>query len=159
MLRSAYVAVPGPTKEFLESGCALIIASVDDDLVPHASRGWGLDVVGENLIRMLVDADDDQLHANLAANGAIAIGATSVLTLRSVQLKGHTTAFEPGTEADLHRLRRYCDQFFGDIKATDGYEPELMTRIVPARLAAYRAEFDEVFDQTPGPGAGSVFTA
>lgn len=158
MLRTSYVAAAGPTKEFLESGCALIVATVADDLEPHASRGWGLDLVGENRVRLLVDADDLQLHANLAANSSIAISATHVPTLRSVQLKGHTTSFEPGTDADLHRMRRYCDQFFADIQATDGIAPEMMERIVPARLAVYQAQFDEVFDQTPGPRAGASFT-
>jgi len=155
MLRTSYVASPAPTKEFLESGCALIVATVDADGEPHAGRGWGLDVLEPNRFRLLVDADDLQLRTNLAANGSIAITATHVPTLRSIQLKGHAAETEPRGEADMARLQRFCEEFFADVEATDGVPPSMMQRIVPGSLIPCEVTADAIFDQTPGPGAGS----
>lgn len=159
MLRTSYVASPAPTKEFLESGCALIIATVDADGEPHAGRGWGLDVLEPNRFRLLVDADDLRLRANLAANGSIAVTATHVPTLRSIQLKGHAVETESRGDADIARMRRFCDQFFADVEATDGVAPSMMERLVPARLSACEVRADAIFDQTPGPGAGSSLSS
>ncbi len=156
MLKTHYVASAGPTKDLLESGSGLIVASVANDGSPHASRGWGLDVLDANDMRLLVDADDAQLHENLAANGALAVTASRVTTLRSIQLKGRAGPMEVGSADDMLRMRRYCDEFFADVEATDGVSPLLMERIVPARLVAYRFEVDASFDQTPGPQAGSA---
>lgn len=140
----------------MESGCALILASVGPDLEPHASRGWGLDVVDEHRVRLLVAADDERLHAHIGANGAIAVTASSVRTLRSIQMKGRATGPEPGTDADAARMQRYLDEFFADVETTDGVPPALLQRIVPAELVAYVVDVEAMFDQTPGPNAGSA---
>ena len=140
---------------FLEGGSALILGTVAADGAPHASRGWGLDVLGDGEVRLLVDADDDVTLANATATGAIAITAADVRTLHSTQLKGHVVAVEAGGPADQARARRYCDQFFEDIHETDGTPFETLERMVPSRFAACICRFDEWFDQTPGPGAGA----
>lgn len=156
MLKTRSVAFPSALRAFLESGSALILASVDEHGTPHASRAWGLDVVSETTVRLLLDGDDEQLHANLAANGAVAITASSVTTLRSIQLKGRATA--PGRIApdDPARMQRYCEEFFADVQATDGVPRHLLERIVPGTLATCDVEIDAVFDQTPGPRAGTA---
>jgi hypothetical protein len=140
---------------FLEAGSALIVGTVAADGMPHATRGWGLDVLPDGRVRLLLDGDDDGALANLRATGAIAVTAADVRTLHSTQLKGRAVAVEAGDEADAARARRYCVQFFTDIHETDGTPFEVLERMVPSRYAACLCEVGDWFDQTPGPGAGA----
>jgi hypothetical protein len=141
---------------FLESGCALIVAVVDADLRPRANRGWGLDVLAEGDVRLLLDADDVTTLDHLVQRDAIAITATSVRDLHSMQLKGHCRRIEAATPADRIRADRYCASFFTDVVETDGFARGLLQRLVPAAYVACIVRIDAVFDQTPGPAAGTA---
>jgi hypothetical protein len=147
------------TVAFLERGTALIFATVAADGEPRAARAWGLTVLSasgpEVEIRLLIDADDEQSAANLDATGQIAITAACVKTLRSTQLKGRATRVEPATDEDRERSARYVDAFVTDILETDRTPPEIIARHVPVRLRACTVSIGELFDQTPGPGAGA----
>ncbi len=142
---------------FLHSGCSTIIGTVGPDGEPHAGRAWGLDVLalGEGMARVLIDADDDRTVQHLTDLGSVAVTAANVPTLRSVQLKGRSLGVEPALDADVERAERFCDAFFTDIEQTDGTERGLLVRLVPAQFAVCTMQIDEVFDQTPGPGAGA----
>ena len=145
------------TREFLESGCALIVGTVGADGEPHASRGWGLDVVGDDppTVRLLLDADDLVAVEHAAAGGRMAVTAACVRTLRSTQLKGTSLGVEAPASDDEARAQRYVDQFFADIRDTDGTPTELLQRFAPAGYVACTLEIAERFDQTPGPSAGA----
>jgi hypothetical protein len=145
----------GDTKGFLESGCALIFGTVGTDGEPHVNRGWGFTVAANNRHRLLVAADDTVARANLDENGRIAITATSVRTLHSMQLKGRVVAFEDATADDHARAARYCDAFADDIFEIDGTPRKYVQRVVPHSYVALTVEIDECFDQTPGPKAGT----
>lgn len=146
------------TSAFLESGCALVVGTVHADGEPHAGRAWGLDLVGPGAtptMRLLLDADDTTTIELAAGGGAIAITATSVRTLSSVQLKGRSLGLASAAPDDAARARRYMDLFFADITATDGTRAELLERFEPTAFVACAIEVHERFDQTPGPGAGA----
>lgn len=169
MLRTHYFAQQGAQAvfddeltAFLESGCALIVGTVAAGGEPHASRAWGLDVTrrgDEPEVRLLLDVDDATAIEHAAEGGAIAITATSVRTLRSVQLKGRTLGLEVASQADGERAQRYIDQFFTDIHETDGTPAVVTARLVPNGYVACTVEVRERFDQTPGPGAGARIEA
>jgi hypothetical protein len=142
-------------REFLESGCALIVGTVDAGREPHATRGWGLDVVDLDTARLWLDADDPRAIDHLSTVGAIAVTGASVRTLRSVQLKGRASNIRPADSADRKRARRFCDAFFSDIYETDGTDRGVLERLVPRDYVTCTVEVDEVYDQTPGPGAGA----
>ena len=144
------------TKEFLESGCALIVGSVSSDGEPFAARAWGLTIAADDSFRLLLDVDDQGTMTNLDDTGVIAITATNVPTLHSMQMKGCCDRFEPATDADHERAARYCEEFFTDIENTDGSERRLLERLRPAGFVACILTVGECFDQTPGPAAGSV---
>lgn len=145
------------TRAFFESGCALLVGTVSADGEPHAGRAWGLDVVSEAplRVRVLLDVEDVATVEHAAAGGAIAVTATSVRTLHSVQLKGRATSVE--VEAgDADRAARYIAEFFHDIQDTDGTASDLLDRFVPIGYVGCTVEVDERFDQTPGPAAGAA---
>jgi hypothetical protein len=143
-------------KAFLETGCALIVGTALPDGLPHAARGWGLSVLpSPGQVRLLLALGDSTTVERVAAGARIAVTATSVRTLRSLQLKGTARSVEPATTEDRARADRYCDDFFTDIAETDGVDRAITERIVPASYLACTIVVDQLFDQTPGPGAGA----
>lgn len=145
------------TVTLLQGGSALIVGAVAVDGAPYAARGWGLDVVGEApcRVRLLVDAADDRLVELLGRGRPVAVTAADVVSLRSVQLKGTSQGVEPSDDpADRDRLGRYVDAFYADIEATDGTSRAVLDRLTPDDVLAVGIEVADVFDQTPGPGAG-----
>lgn len=146
------------TTAFLESGCALIVGTVDESGEPHAGRLWGLDVVANDVraeVRLLLDVDDVATIEHLGDGGRLAVTATNVRTLHSTQLKGVARFLEPATDDDRARAGRYIHEFFTDIRETDGTAAELLARFEPAGYVACVMEVRERYDQTPGPGAGA----
>ena len=136
---------------FLHGGCALITCTLDAQGEPYASRAWGLTVLcseGEVRVRLLVKPED-------VGSGRIAITATDVPTLRSLQLKGHILGVEPMTEADLVKSEQYTTDFYDDIVDTDHIPRDLLERVRPRDFVACTIVVDELYDQTPGPRAGS----
>lgn len=151
------------TAAFLATGCALIVGAITPDGAPFAARGWGLDLLGGDptsaerppTVRLLLDLTDATTCASLLPGTPIAITATSVVTLRSVQLKGRVTDAGDATDDDRARAARYCQMFEDDVVATDGLDRLIFRRIIPPDYCARVVEVDAVFDQTPGPGAGA----
>jgi hypothetical protein len=139
----------------MESGCSLIVGSVDASGGPEATRGFGLRVVrDEGLLRVIVAADALRTHDNLRTVGVVALTATDVATLRSTQAKGRAVSVEAATDADRAVFARYHDEFFTALHETDGTALDLVVRMLPADIVAFVMTVDEVFDQTPGPAAG-----
>ena len=153
MLSSRYLQLDEALVPFIESGCGLVVGVVDADGEPYTTRAWGLRVLdaaaGE--IRLLVPERDEHRCA-----GTIAVTGGDVRTLRSVQLKGPATRRGPADEADAAICTAYCDDFFAAVGETDGTPRPLMERLVPDRLAAVHVVVTELYDQTPGPGAGAA---
>jgi Pyridoxamine 5'-phosphate oxidase len=146
------------TRAFLESGCGLLVATVSADGEPHASRGWGLDVVelgSPTVVRVVLDADDERTLEHVAAGGAIAITAANVLTLRSLQLKGRADGLDATSPVDPERVDRYVRQFHADVELTDRVTWATFQTFFPASYVTCVVRVDEMFDQTPGPGAGA----
>jgi hypothetical protein len=147
----------GEITEFLHSGCALLVGTVDATGQPHAGRGLGLTVLDARAgrVRLLADADDAPTIANLQPGALVAITAASVRTLRSFQMKGHVVLVEPADEADASKQAQYTDDFIRDIHETDGEPLELLRRWTDHPSVACVVDVDSSFDQTPGPSAGS----
>lgn len=133
----------------------MVVGTVAPDGEPHAMRGWACRVVDAATIRLLVDATDEVGVANLAAGGAVAVTAADVRTLRSVQLKGRSSGTEACTGADDARLAMHNDELFTEIAETDHIPRPLLERMVPPAYVACTMTVGDVFDQTPGPGAGA----
>lgn len=145
------------TTAFLETGCALIVGTVEPDGSPHAGRAWGLEVLEGGTaptLRILLDVDDDRTLANVEDGGQVAVTATSVRTLSSMQLKGRSLGLDEAREGDEARMLRYIEQFFSDIVETDGTDPAILDTFRPFGPVPCLVQVDERYVQTPGPGAG-----
>lgn len=142
---------------FLQTGCAIVVGTLGPDGAPHASRGWGLSAesLDPETLRLLVSADDPTTISHLAAGGAVAVTGADVRTLYSIQVKGHASALEPATDEDRVRAARFSDEFLTAVVETDGVDRKLLERLVPRDYVACTLTVEELYDQTPGPGAGA----
>lgn len=151
------------TTRHLHSGCALLVGTVSADGVPHASRGHGCRVLaGEPpRLRLIVPGDDERLLDNLRTTGVVAVTTADVATLHSVQCKGRASAVEAATDEDRATAARYTEQFVDDIVHTDRHRREMVETWATSAssLVACVVEVTEMFDQTPGPGAGTTWGA
>lgn len=138
---------------FAADGRGLIVGVVDEHGRPHASRGWGLRMA-DGLPLVVLDADETYALACLAPGRRIAVSAADVASFRSIQLKGIVDEVRPASDDDLAAAAHYRRVFYNAIVEVDGLPLELVERVTPSRYVACRFEIHEVFDQTPGPGAG-----
>jgi hypothetical protein len=140
----------------LEAGTSLIVGTVGPDGEPRATRAFALSVVDDatNRVRVAVSADDPVAIEHLQT-GAIAVTAADVSTLRSVQLKGRVQQVDPPTEHDLELVHEHSSQFFQAIASTDGIDVDVARRMLALSVVAVEFVVDELFDQSPGPAAGS----
>jgi len=145
---------------FLESGCSFVVALATQSGAPFAMRGWGLFVRSAEPLRARA-----MLPAGSLAKGgfrvgaddrlAIAITAADVHTLRAVQLKGTASDFAKATAEEAERTRAHADRFFQAVHEVDGDAISYLERMLPVDLVGCTVEVDELYDQTPGPGAGA----
>jgi hypothetical protein len=149
------------TTEFLESGCSLVVGTVAPDGEPFACRAWGVKVMepGENRMRVVLDAADVVMLDHLTAGGRVAVTAADVRTLRSMQVKGRVTALQPADDADRICADNFSVAFFDAVVSTDGTDRRLLERLVPLDFIVCDVTVDEFYNQTPGPGAGSVVSS
>ena len=144
------------TDEYLCGGRSLLICTVDSEGRPHASRLFGLTIVeaASGLIRVLVPADDVVALANIRACRPIAVTATNVTNLHSLQCKGLGVSVEVLTTSDEATQAVYTDAFLREVHVSTGYPMDVLLRSAGRTMMPCLITVDSSFDQTPGPSAG-----
>lgn len=156
------VTIGDELRTFLESGVSVIVGTRDSGRVPEITRAWGPAVSEDrHHIRLCVPlATSRKTLENLEENGQIAVAFSLPTTYKTIQLKGRCIEAAEPAEADLAAIERHREAF-GVLNETIGvprqwvevfWRHELET--LPT-LVAIRFLVEEIFDQTPGPGAGS----
>jgi hypothetical protein len=142
-----------------ERGYSMIVGTVDDDGAPRATRGWGMKVVDDatGRVRFTMSADDEIVTGNLEGR-IVALTGADVRSLQAVQMKGPVVAVALPDEDDLVRMSLHSDLFFQAVEETDGTPARLLKRILPHGLVAVEFVVDEIYDQSPGPGAGAAIS-
>lgn len=140
----------------LEGASALIAAGVGPAGAPVATRAWGA-VVQEDgaALRVYLEADDAAALDLLTPGTAIAVTGADVKELSSAQAKGRVRVVEDLTALDVAIRERSTELFVQAVQETDGSPREFIESMVPDRFVALTFDVDEVYDQTPGPQAGS----
>jgi hypothetical protein len=140
---------------FLETGVAMLGASADPNLLSEAFRVWGASLAEDGPLRVLVSSDAGRTLANVCQGSRLCFTFTDILTFRSVQAKGRAIgAAAPPGPADVELLRRY-DELFVSRLVEIGHPIRLGDRLRPVAVFVVSAEIDDLFDQTPGAGAGA----
>jgi hypothetical protein len=149
-------------KAFLESGVSALVGTRDADLVPEITRVWGL-LVSKNrksITLCIPFATSHKTLDNLAGNGQMTVCCTLPTSYKTVQLKGQCIATTDPSRADLAVVERHREAFgrlnnrigFPRQQSETFWRRELETSPVLIKL---RFVPEQIFDQTPGPDAGS----
>jgi hypothetical protein len=147
--------IKGETAAFLEGGVAIMLATSDADLQPEITRGWGLEIGpdGRTIRVSLVAPDGSRTRRNLEANGAIAMNCTLPSSYRAVQAKGVAIEVGEPADADLERAAGHAAAFAEETGKVGAPAPShLYVRAVDLTVTF---AVEELYDQTPGPAAGS----
>jgi hypothetical protein len=111
-------------------------------------------VVADDRVRVLLPVEATVL-ANLAVDGRMALTTTNFLTLESWQLKGRVVAVEEASPRDRIRYDAFCAGCLEILVPLHQAPAEQIARLLPVGVVACELLVEQVFDQTPGPGAGA----
>jgi hypothetical protein len=155
------VSISDELKALIEGPVSVLVGTRDSRLVPEITRAWGPKVSEDRRgVSLCVPlATSRKTLDNLEANAQIAVGFCFPTNYKTLQLKGrHARIAEPDS-ADLAIVERHRDAF-ATVNAPLGQPRQVVE-------AFWRAEIEtsavlvkilfapeQVFDQTPGPGAG-----
>jgi hypothetical protein len=141
---------------FITSGISVLVGTRDAHLVPESTRGVGVRVEagGAEITVFLAEATSARALANLRDNGRIAVCFSRAIDHRSIQVKGPVISIRDGDAADRADVERWIEAL------ARGWQEIGIPLAVSRRLArwparAVRLRIEEVFVQTPGPGAGA----
>jgi hypothetical protein len=105
---------------------------------------------------MLPESSAPQALEALLDNGRLAVTLEEVGTHETYQLKGRYASHRPVQPQDLDLVRRARQRFVKSISAlySQPNVGEVLGSSIPAPILAVDMHVEEVFLQTPGPGAG-----
>ena len=156
------VTISAELKAFLEGGVSVVVGTRDADLVPEITRAWGLLVSKDRKSFSLCAplATSHKTLDNLASNGQMTVCCSLPTNYKTVQLKGQCIERSDPSRADLAAVERHREAFRG-LNESIGiprqrtetfWRRELETSPVLVKL---RVVPEQIYDQTPGPDAGS----
>jgi len=147
--------LPEEIAEFLASGLSLNVATASRDLEPHGTRAFAAIVEpGREHVAVFVHASAaPALLRDLEQNPRIALTFGRPADHRTGQVKGAFTGSRKAKATERAEVERQTEGFFRSLEFI-GISRALMAGWNPWPAVALRFRADEVFEQTPGPGAG-----
>jgi hypothetical protein len=138
-------------------GGAMIAGVADRDGLPHALRVWAVAFpeAGAPRARVVV-GDPEGIVGDWMVGGRMAVTGGDVDTLACRQMKGTLRWVGTLTDDDLSNFAEQSEGFVARVHLIDGTPSEMVRRIVAAALAVVEVEVDEMYDQSPGPSAGTA---
>ncbi|HVU00203.1 MAG TPA: hypothetical protein VHE30_00575 [Polyangiaceae bacterium] len=141
-------------RELLRGPLAVQVAGASARLEPQVCRGWGAEFADGQLTVILLDAQTEVLRATLAATRTIAVNTTHPVTLASLQWKGDVVEIAEPDDAARAEATRRTEQFLDALRAAGIVRAPTPGVFHPGPARRVTLRVREVFDQTPGPGAG-----
>ena len=141
-------------RRFFGGPVSVMLATADRLNTPDATRVAGLAPANGGRVRALISTEAPAAHANAVPGARVSVLVTDITNYRSIQFKG--TVIEgcsARTPGDLALMDRHIDAF-RDASPIIGISDAAAIGIFPADVVALELEFDEMYDQTPGVGAG-----
>lgn len=140
----------------LEGGTSILLATVDSRGVPACCRAIAVNS-GDGFRSMTVYvpvATSRDIIANVAATRRLAISVSHPLDYDTVQLKGTTTGVRLANDDEHALVERRLDEF-ADVLSEIGLPRKITRSITHWPAFAIEMNVEQVFDQTPGPKAGT----
>ncbi len=133
---------------------SVLCATADRMNTPDVTRVAGLGVVGHNRFRVLIAARAVAAVTNITTGARCAISAGDMTNYRTIQWKGTVVqACERSTPGDIALQQRHLAAFTEGTRI-QGMPWRQAMNAFPRDVVAFELEVDQMFDQTPGRGAG-----
>src|SRR5919201_3077316 len=146
--------IPRQVADLLQTGVSVIIGTRNAALMPECTRAWGIRVTADGKATVfLAETISQRTLENLRENGLIAISCTRPTDHVACQLKGRVRSIRPASAADRDAARQWHREFIGEIIAI-GVPAELCEAWIAEPTVSVEVDVTDVFEQTPGPGAG-----
>jgi hypothetical protein len=151
--------IPGKIIRFLEERANIALAGTRNaDLAPRGHRvsGWHVAPGGGTLAVYISETTATELLDSLLENGRIAVTFEEVGTHETYQLKGRYSSHRPVQPPEIDtatRARERLKKSLRNLHHNDALAEAVGRSIGPPSLVI-EIEVNEVFLQTPGPGAG-----
>jgi len=150
--------IPGKIVRFLDRANVSHAGTRDRNLVPHGHRvsGWRLGADGRTLIVLLPEGARAHLLESLEDNGQFAVTLEEYPAHETYQFKGRYVRHRPVDGEDIEVADRLRERFLNSVIQFFGESAASPVRAFSQR-PSLAVEFlvDEIYVQTPGPGAGA----
>lgn len=151
--------IPARIIRFLEERASVGFAGTRDAaLVPSGHRvpGWHVDPSGRTLTAFMPEVSAPRLLEALLDNGLIALTFEEIGTHETYQIKGRYLSHRPVSRAEIEVADLMRERFTKSVRSLyDEQTTVLLAASIPAPTLAIEIGVNEVFVQTPGPGAGA----
>ncbi len=141
--------------EFLQSGLSIAVAARDGGLRPSGARAWAATVEedGSHLTVFLYAKSAESILRDLRKRPPVAVVFDRPTDARACQIKGTFAGSRRARPEERGELERQVGGLFEQLGKI-GFPRTLLTgwKFWPA--AAIRIRVTDLFQQTPGPGAG-----
>jgi hypothetical protein len=146
---------PEKVAKVLQTADHCALATRDRDNVPAVHQGFGqLAGPGPNEVSVIIpEVFAGRLRENLKDNGRAALGFGEGVSHESYQIKGRCVAVRAPTAPDLEAKARAIDSMLGFLKNFP-VKVDLLHAMKDAPCVVVTLTVDEIYNQTPGPGAG-----
>jgi hypothetical protein len=140
----------------LDGGTTILVGSVNAQGVPACCRGLAIaSDDGLSTVRVFVPlATSQDTIANIATTKRIAVSATHPPDHTSIQIKGTTRGARLADEGDRAYVERRFEQMADALDAV-GLPRRVTHSVVWWPAYAIDVDVEAIYDQTPGPNAGS----
>jgi general stress protein 26 len=140
----------------IESGAATWASTSDGEGHPEAARVMGARVRENGRALTLYFPDEQSGHtlANLEKTRQVAVFFASQTDYRAVQVKGEVVAMRPSRAADRKIQEAYKEKFI-ELAVAVGVPRALVSRLTLWPSTAVDIKVRELYEQTPGPNAGT----
>lgn len=148
---------------FMQSGISISVASRDVRRVPSLARAAGCHVSADcqQVTLLLLPSQARQLLADISSTGVIAVVFSSPSTNRTLQVKGSLLALREATADDIDVAAKQRE-LFANVLIPLGYAHDLAFAVHcrdTSDMKAVTFTATDLFEQTPGPKAGTRLTA
>lgn len=151
--------IPGKIARFLEQYANVAFAGTRDrDRVPHGHRvcGWRVAADHRTITTLVPEAFRPGLLEALQENGELAVTIEEFPSHETYQFKGRYLRHRPVEPDDVDVVDRIRARFVKSLKPVLADAPEdALKAYVQQPSLAVEFEVQEIYLQTPGPGAGT----
>jgi hypothetical protein len=152
--------IPQRLVEFIDGPILMVVGTRDEKLCTAISRAMGA-IVNEDretITFFVTERFSERTVENLRDNGRISLTIVEPISHEAYQLKGAYISSRKSNDKEIALQDAYFDKIAVHLPKM-GVPEEYWNPLVYKPSVAVTFRVEDIFDQTPGPGAGEKITA